>query len=337
MGTETSPILIDAINKQISKRVPDARREISETKADPKIANSIAEIEPENPVNSLKTIDLVIDAVKKGGDKLTLDDLDRALDASDKLIDWIKKDVRKEKKEAKETDEALSFGERAWKFVGGGSEKIDKARKEAKDSARAEGRLEKSRALNSELDETIDQLIINELQQASPGFALIIEAESDINNVLVALDDVDSAADSLSGAGITDAVDFDTKNAALNMAMEAADNLGVEAAKIEVEEAIGKLNRALKKIESLEFQNVSSAFVDMANMLDIPLELLDTGDGFGVSDAIDMMGAFQTMENADELGENAQRIRGQFEKRLRKLEKSVMEMVTKIRKDLEID
>lgn len=304
-------------------------------KADPDIALQLGSIvEQEDPGAALDLINRVITYIEEGGTKVTLRDVDQALDVSDQVVGHLKKVAAKETREEKAADKDLSLPERAWRFLGGENDRIRLAKTEAKQALRARKEQEKSRDQNTRLDDAIDAMIITQVMEVSPSFRTLVESQDDLSGVLTAVDSVKDAADSLSTAGVNDAIDVDLGNALINAAMESADNVGVLAAREEVEEAVAKLNRVLKKFDEKDFEAVRSAFAEFVDMIDVSLELLDGVDGFSAFDALDLMGALQTMDDADEIRDKALEIEAAFTRQLRATEEIIVGVVAKIREDL---
>jgi hypothetical protein len=243
---------------------------------------------------------------------------------------------RREKREQVRADGELNIGERIIRVVGIKTERIAMADKEAKQAVAAAKKETRGREQNTKLDEAIDAMIADKLTEISPSFKALTVAENDIGNLLGAIGVLSEAAESLETAGMNDVVDVDLGNSAVNMAMEMMDNAGVAAAREEVNEAVGVLNKALAKLREKGLDKVENAFAEFVDMVDVPLELLG-GDGFDAFDALDMMGGFQTISDGSEIGDKAREMDENFSKQLRDIEKVMACVVARVRGNLGLE
>lgn len=331
-------LFAEAVADAAASQFPDAKPSGEwNTNPDEDLAAALGSIiEQDEPEQALKIVEQVISYVEEGGDHLTLQDVDRALDVSDQLVKFLKKEATREKRQSTVAEGELTFTDRVQRFFGGENEHIKKARIEAKQAEKAGRKAEKSRDQNTRLDDAIDDMIITQVCAISPSFKIIVESQDELVGVLKATDGVKDAADSLESAGVTDVVDVDMGNNVVNMAMEMSDNLLVSAARDEVEEAVKRLNAALRKFNETDFEATRSAFAEFVDSIDATMELLDTTDGFGAFDALDLIGALQTMDDAADIRGKALEIEAAFEHRLKTAERFIMGVVENIRVELGI-
>jgi hypothetical protein len=338
MGKFDTTSLAEAVSLAAKPVLDDVEQVKSKVEIDTAMEEVLSlVVDVDKPSHALKLVDQVIEKVEGGGDDVTVEMIDRALEISDQLVLELTKDTKKQKRELKSAEDDLDWKEKVGRFLGLKGENIDKANKEAREVVAATKKESRSREQNTELDTAIDDMIEAQLAESSPSFKLLKAVEDDTASVIAAAGVLNEAAEGLSMAGTNDMVDMDTGNDLMNMALEIADNVGVSTSRDEVETAVKALNKLLKKMGERDVSHVQNTLSMFVDMVDVPLEMLNSTGGFDGVDALDLIGAFGTMDDAEKMMEQAEKIEKAYQKRLSDIEKTIASVVAKVRTELGLE
>lgn len=305
------------------------------------LASELKAIDFSKPIEALKIIDQVLDRIRSESEMhtLTTQEVDLAMEQVAELAKKVARLSKKEDKEAESAEDELSLPDKIKAFFGGSNDRIALARKERKQADRAEKIGKKTKQVDSQLDEAVDQLIINEVSEAEPEFDNLFKLQDKLVALIEAGEEVISDASSLQGAAVMDAtMNVDFGNQAVNAAMEMSQNLQVDVANSSLESSLNRFANLLSRykdwVSDLDWS--PNFLLQFNNMTDVSWHIIGNDALTTMSHMMDLVGGLSAMSEASDIENSVQEIVDSLNEELETTEKAITRVIETIREDLKL-